>query len=158
MQGVLGGLKHPLLAPGLLLFFYLFFCFVFDLFFFFFFFAFCFVCLFVVVFCVCVFCVFFFFLWGGGGGVLACLSDRLVMYEDSQDTPTPCLGNWLNFFSSFFKQMSENTPPSDLFRGWCGIAYGLHPIVKQLPWKNSAMPLCGGFRVGCGRTSCDLIG
>ena len=31
--------------------------------------------------------------------LLACLSERSVMYED---TPTPCLGNWLHFF--FFEE------------------------------------------------------
>ena len=63
----------------------------------------------------------------------ACLSERLVMYED---LPTPCLENWHNFF--FFGRKKRSPPPHTLSPPFSGLAqhYGLHPIVKHLPWIN----------------------
>ena len=61
--------------------------------------------------------------------LLACLSETLIMCDD---TPTPCLGNWLTFFE---KNTSFGVPPppppfSGLVRH-----HGLGQIVKHLPWR-----------------------
>ena len=83
---------------------------------------------------------------GGGGGCyrgenipfgfcfLACLSERLFMYED---TPTPCIGNWHNFFEEAI--VWAPTPPraEQLYQGWHGIN-SLHLILKHPHWKNIA--------------------
>ena len=75
--------------------------------------------------------VFFFFFF-----LLACLPERLVIYED---TPTPCMENRPNFFEDGEKVTASSLPPppppptpNNFFRA------GLHINLKHPCWNNPA--------------------